>query len=502
MNASLLNPFIIAHPTTVQASLVSGASFARFDPSGRLLAAARNDGSAVIWDLDTRATIRWCEGHVKGVTAVDWSRNSRYVLTASKDWNIIIWDLASPYDPPRRHATIRFDAPVVAASFHPRNRLANFRSFVARADNYVSYDPDSSRIILALLSTGEAFIVDSRSVHRGRFELCDEDEGDERARPIMTSARFDPTGRHVFAGTSAGTMYVFNVRTKGLVARHRISGAGVIKGLEFAKGGRRLATNSSDRTIRQFTLPNYPSSSPPSARDGISSSSTSPPVEHDIGPNSNANGNDVTISENGSTSVNAHSILETELEPTHKFNDPISKVAWHSMTYSPDGEWLAGGSADPATHKIYIWDISNDGQFASALDGGREPLIDVHWHPSAPRLASTTNQGTILIWHSPSPERWGAFAGGFEEADENVWYEEGESEFDLEDETQIALRKKVQEDEDIDVLDGIEEGGVVGAEIGGRPIEDRDFDWADDDMDDDCKGWRMKIIMIEGEDGY
>jgi hypothetical protein len=36
------------------------------------------------------------------------------------------------------------------------------------------------------------------------------------------------------------------------------------------------------------------------------------------------------------------------------------------------------GAADPATHKIYIWDISNDGQLASALDGGREPLLHVH----------------------------------------------------------------------------------------------------------------------------
>lgn len=106
------------------------------------------------------------------------------------------------------------------------------------------------------------------------------------------------------------------------------------------------------------------------------------------------------------------------------------------------------GSADPATHKIYIWDISNDGQFATALDGGREPLIDIHvrlldhvtghgdhdhlqWHPQASRLASTTNQGSVLIWHCPSPERWGAFAGGFEEADENVMYEEGEAEFDI-----------------------------------------------------------------------
>jgi hypothetical protein len=36
-----------------------------------------------------------------------------------------------------------------------------------------------------------------------------------------------------------------------------------------------------------------------------------------------------------------------------------------------------------------------------------------------------------LIWHFPNPERWGAFAGGFEEVDENVEYEEREDEFDI-----------------------------------------------------------------------
>ncbi|KAL4075626.1 WD40 repeat-like protein [Scleroderma citrinum] len=444
MNESLFNPFTISHPSAIQTSLVSGASFARFDPSGKLLVAGRPDGSGVVWDLDTRAAVRWCEGHVKGVTAVDWSRNSRFVLTASKDWNIIIWDLASPSDPPRRHATIRFDAPVVTASFHPRN----------------------SRIILALLSTGEAYIVDLRSTHRGRFELGGEDEGDEK-RPIMTTARFDPTGRYAFAGTSAGTVEVYNVRTKMLVGRHRIAGAGVIKGLEFANGGRRLATNSSDRTIRQFTLPAYPT----------------PPEPHTTGESSKL------------------SISETELEPTHRFNDPISKVSWHAMSYSPDGEWLAGGAADKAAHKIYIWDISNDGQFASALDGGREPLLYVHWHPRGPRLASTTTQGDILIWHCPSPERWGAFAGGFEEADENVWYEEGESEFDLEDEVELAHRKKLQEDEGVDIIGGIDDSQppTTANEVG---LPDVDFEWADEEGELDHKDWRMKLIMVDGEEGY
>ena len=39
---------------------------------------------------------------------------------------------------------------------------------------------------------------------------------------------------------------------------------------------------------------------------------------------------------------------------------------------------MAGGAADQAAHKVYIWDLSNDGQFTTALDGGREPLVDMH----------------------------------------------------------------------------------------------------------------------------
>ncbi len=130
-----------------------------------------------------------------------------------------------------------------------------------------------------------------------------------------------------------------------------------MKGMDFAKAGRRLVTNSSDRTLRQFLLPKYPT----------------PPADAD--PSA------------------PFAFLDGELEPTHRFSDPINRTAWHAMCYSPDGEWLAGGAADPAGHKIYIWDISNDGQFASALDGGREPLVYLHVsfsRPSSPTSMVTT----------------------------------------------------------------------------------------------------------------
>ncbi|KAG6836920.1 hypothetical protein H0H93_001286 [Arthromyces matolae] len=387
-----MNPFNITHPTAVQASLFASAVFARFDPSGRYLGVGRSNGAAAVWDLETRSRIRSLEGHVKAVTCLD-------------------------------------------------------------------------NIVLALLGSGEAYVEDLRRNSRSRVELCEVDEAPEavdeeplsRSRSPMTTARFDPSGKNIFIGTSSGYVLVFNTRTKKMIARHKISGAvGSIKSLAFAKSGRRLATNSSDRIIRQFNLPTYESSQ------------------------------DVDF-------------IEDELEPTHRFNDPINRTGWHGMSYSPDGEWLAGGATDTASHKIYIWDISNDGQFATALDGGREPLVDIHWHPSKSSIVSTTREGNVLIWHSPNPERWGAFAGGFEEVDENVEYEEREDEFDIEDEEEIMKRKMKAEDEEVDIDTLVEETSQHKHLPDGMDAEDEDSMWATCDRDD-AGEFKMKIFMQDDVD--
>ena len=71
------------------------------------------------------------------------------------------------------------------------------------------------------------------------------------------------------------------------------------------------------------------------------------------------------------------------------------------------------------------------GKSGRGLDGSADDSCLGQWHPKKPMIASTTNQGNVLLWHCPTPERWGAFAGGFEEVDENVEYEEREDEFDI-----------------------------------------------------------------------
>lgn len=42
-------------------------------------------------------------------------------------------------------------------------------------------------------------------------------------RAAMTVARFDPTGKHIFVGTSSGSVLVFNTRTKSVRAFPAVS---------------------------------------------------------------------------------------------------------------------------------------------------------------------------------------------------------------------------------------------------------------------------------------
>lgn len=61
-----------SYPTAVASFLPSQALFARFDPTGRFVAAGTPEGHLAIWDMDTRETARILEGHVnnKALTSV------------------------------------------------------------------------------------------------------------------------------------------------------------------------------------------------------------------------------------------------------------------------------------------------------------------------------------------------------------------------------------------------------------------------------------------------
>ncbi|WVN89796.1 uncharacterized protein L203_105026 [Cryptococcus depauperatus CBS 7841] len=409
----LLNPFAQKYPDAVDSTLFTSAACVAFNPTGRFaghyLAVGNSDGVVKVWDVETRGPIRSFAGHVRPVESLSWSKNNRYLLSASSDSTAIIWDLsvlthpllipctpltmnrqgsfsrASGSSP--RLQTLRFDAPLTSASFHPRN----------------------SRIILAVLSCGEVILVDLRK-GGGRFTLVDDTEVEDqteqssfRKKISMTCADFSPCGSRIYVGTSNGMLLVFDPMSKRILQRAKLANS-TIQALRFDSSGYHLITSASDRALRLLQ----------------------------VDP------------------------LTLTLTPLHRFQDLINRTPWNSIGFSGDAEYVMGGAGNKMAHNVFVWDRES-GVIVKVLEGPKEPLIACAWHPVKPVIASVATSGDVHIWQHSSSDNWAAFAPGFEELEENVEYDEREDEFDIEDETEANHRKDKEEDIFIDVLTPIED---------------------------------------------
>lgn len=221
-------------------------------------------------------------------------------------------------------------------------------------------------------------------------------------------ASFDRRGDYIYTGNAKGKILVLKTDTQELVASFRVttgtSNTTAIKSIEFARKGSCFLINTADRIIRVY--------------DG-----------REI----------LTCGRDG------------EPEPMQKLQDLVNRTPWKKCCFSGDGEYICAGSA--RQHALYIWEKSI-GNLVKILHGTRgELLLDVAWHPVRPIIASISS-GVVSIWAQNQVENWSAFAPDFKELDENVEYEERESEFDIEDEDKSEPEQTggdAAEDEEVDV---------------------------------------------------
>lgn len=236
----------------------------------------------------------------------------------------------------------------------------------------------------------------------GRHQVLPVDEDGD----LNIVASFDRRGHYVYTGNAKGKVMVLDVNTLEIKASFRISlgtsNATAVKSIEFARRGDCFLVNTGDRVIRVY------------------------------------DGKEVlTCGKDG------------EPEPIQKLQDLVNKTMWKKCCFSGDGEYVCAGSA--RQHALYIWEKSI-GNLVKILHGTKgELLLDVAWHPVRPIIASISS-GVVSVWAQNQVENWSAFAPDFKELDENVEYEERESEFDLADEDKsVASGGDAKEDTDLEV---------------------------------------------------
>jgi len=86
--------------------------------------------------------------------------------------------------------------------------------------------------------------------------------------------------------------------------------------------------------------------------------------------------------------------LEGPENPSRNAPDGFFFGPFWSVSFSPDGNTLAGGGVSKMVH---LWDVPS-GQLKAALQGHTKDVISVSFSPDGSTLASGSEDGTVLLW--------------------------------------------------------------------------------------------------------
>ncbi|PYH99413.1 WD domain protein [Aspergillus ellipticus CBS 707.79] len=402
MNLSLIDPFVLAqdYPDTLSEKLRSGhATCLRFNRKGDYLASGRVDGTVVIFDVETNGVARKLRGHTRQIQSLSWSRDGRYLLSSSQDWKCILWDLKDG----SRVRTVRFEAPVYIAELHPYNHLLFVASLFE--DQPVLVDVSFPKPVKRILPSAPFRPPPPKNEEIDPAVAAKQAAQDAKHSTCVTV--FTALGNHIIAGTSKGWINIIETQTCTTIHSTRLCN-GVVILLRLASNGRDLLVNSSDRVIRTILMPDL-------SQLGI-----------DLEP------------------------TNIKLQVEHKFQDVVNRLSWNHVAFSSTGEFVTASTF--MNPDIYVWERSH-GSLVKILEGPREELGVVEWHPGRPMVvACGLESGCIYTWSIVTPQKWSALAPDFGEVEENVEYVEREDEFDIHPAEEIHQRRLDQEDEVPDVL--------------------------------------------------
>jgi WD40 repeat protein/serine/threonine protein kinase len=186
-----------------------------FHPDGSQLVSASEDMTLILWDFDTGSIIHHMQGHTMSVLAVKFVPDGHIILSGSSDVTIRQWDPATGEE------ITPFDAPVLGTVY------------------CLETMPDNETV----LACREADIrFWNLSQWEETYSLKDGLATDDG---VLLSLDLSADGQRLIAGTSSGTVRVWNLERTKELRRFKTDGT-VLGTVDISDDGRTLLTGTQD----------------------------------------------------------------------------------------------------------------------------------------------------------------------------------------------------------------------------------------------------------------
>lgn len=354
------------------------------------------DNTIRLWDLKTGRELRRFSGHTDAITSAVFSPNGEYILSASADKSLMLWQTASgalvrAFDTRHTDAvlSVQFGADGKTAVSGGADRSVILWD-VATGKPIKQFSGHAAQVNTVALSPSQKLIVSGAGTSFSRGEdfaliVWDVTSGDELRRlrghtaPI-TGLAFNPDGRTALSTSSDKVMILWDVATGKEIRRYLSDSA--IQSVAFNPTRHEAITGGMDKRVLVWDT------------------ESSAEIGRFLGHGGPVNG--VALSPDGQYAASASTDSVVILWDA-KTGRLIRRLFTHnqavlSVAFSPDSRQLVSASADKT---LIIWDVQT-GALLKRLRGHIDRVNRAIFSPDGKQVLSGAGEGNLILWDAGS----------------------------------------------------------------------------------------------------